>query len=262
MSKRILTVWPENDYRFYLQHNDEDMKYGLPNKKKYPMPDRDHVMSAIKFFNYVSPSDEKELARNIIARIREYGIEDINVGENNRFGKYYNSDSYLAHHGILGMRWGVRRYQNTDGSLTTAGKKRLTDSESQSSKKQGRFDRSDWNPLAVITARKDYKKIANHDASKAIRAKYEKAVSDLEKRQMKEGSEVDWGSPKGRAMESRHFDEMYKLRTEATNSLLVSKLIEAGYSKESAKAGANWMMENGYNISITDTTWGGLKNRR
>lgn len=30
----------------------------------------------------------------------------------------------LAHHGILGMRWGVRRYQNKDGSLTPAGKKR------------------------------------------------------------------------------------------------------------------------------------------
>lgn len=40
-------------------------------------------------FNYVSPSDEKELARNILKRIREYGIKDINVGENNRFNKYY-----------------------------------------------------------------------------------------------------------------------------------------------------------------------------
>ena len=30
----------------------------------------------------------------------------------------------LAHHGILGMKWGVRRYQNKDGSLTAAGKKR------------------------------------------------------------------------------------------------------------------------------------------
>lgn len=30
----------------------------------------------------------------------------------------------LSHHGIKGMKWGVRRYQNEDGSLTPAGKKR------------------------------------------------------------------------------------------------------------------------------------------
>lgn len=30
----------------------------------------------------------------------------------------------LTHHGILGMKWGVRRYQNKDGTLTAAGKKR------------------------------------------------------------------------------------------------------------------------------------------
>lgn len=35
------------------------------------------------------------------------------------------SDS-LMHHGIKGMKWGVRRYQNEDGSLTSAGKKRYS----------------------------------------------------------------------------------------------------------------------------------------
>ena len=30
----------------------------------------------------------------------------------------------LYHHGIKGQRWGVRRYQNADGSLTAAGQKR------------------------------------------------------------------------------------------------------------------------------------------
>ena len=100
-------MYPSNDYRDYLLHSDEDLKYGLPEKKKYPMPDRDHVMSAIKFFNYVSPSDEKELARNILLRIKEYGIEDINVGENNRFGKYYPDNDYRSYleHGTKGLHW-------------------------------------------------------------------------------------------------------------------------------------------------------------
>jgi hypothetical protein len=35
-------------------------------------------------------------------------------------------NNYLIHHGIKGQRWGIRRYQNADGSLTLAGKKRYT----------------------------------------------------------------------------------------------------------------------------------------
>lgn len=34
------------------------------------------------------------------------------------------SDYVIMHHGIKGMKWGIRRYQNKDGTLTSAGKKR------------------------------------------------------------------------------------------------------------------------------------------
>lgn len=40
--------------------------------------------------------------------------------------EFYNED-YLTHYGIKGQKWGVRRYQNKDGSLTAAGKKRLSE---------------------------------------------------------------------------------------------------------------------------------------
>ena len=37
---------------------------------------------------------------------------------------YYNENDYLAHWGIKGQKWGIRRFQNPDGSLTAEGKAR------------------------------------------------------------------------------------------------------------------------------------------
>lgn len=46
-----------------------------------------------------------------------------------------NPASILAHYGILGMHWGVRRYQNKDGTLTPKGKARLEKKDDDWAKK-------------------------------------------------------------------------------------------------------------------------------
>lgn len=38
-------------------------------------------------------------------------------------GNYYITSEYVAHHGVKGQKWGVRRYQNPDGTLTALGKR-------------------------------------------------------------------------------------------------------------------------------------------
>ena len=57
-------------------------------------------------------------------------------------------ENELYHYGILGMKWGVRRYQNRDGSLTAEGKKRYDRdiAENLAKKKDSRIDTSSPDP--------------------------------------------------------------------------------------------------------------------
>ena len=97
-------------------------------------------------------------------------------------------EQYLAHHGIQGMHWGVRRFQNDDGSLTPAGKERYGADGSNNKKSL----RERINHARKV--RKDAKKIEQEEFEKEVnKSELHKVWSESLKkvREELEGLDVD-----------------------------------------------------------------------
>lgn len=90
------SVYMTEPDQLIISENTDDKNYGIPELKKYPMPDAKHVKSAIKFFNYVDDEHEEQLANAIKKNIKKFGITDINVGSKNRFSKYVKNMSQVT----------------------------------------------------------------------------------------------------------------------------------------------------------------------
>lgn len=62
--------------------------------------------------------------------------------------RYYTN--HLEHHGILGQKWGIRRFQNYNGRLTSAGKARVQE-RNKSSDEEGKKGLTDGQKKALVT---------------------------------------------------------------------------------------------------------------
>ncbi len=49
--------------------------FGLPERREYPMPDAAHVRAAEAYFRYCPEELKPKLARAILARAKEYGVD-------------------------------------------------------------------------------------------------------------------------------------------------------------------------------------------
>lgn len=81
-----------NDYNGKKRSELPDSVFGIPQERKYPMPDEKHTRSAIKLFNHVDPKYEEQLAKAIIKNMKKYNIDSSMIGPNNRLRKYLPKD--------------------------------------------------------------------------------------------------------------------------------------------------------------------------
>lgn len=98
------------------------------------------------------------------------------------------SQTYLMHHGILGQKWGIRRFQNKDGSLTSAGKERIQSTLASSGKEIATMTKE--MSKSANTMSKYFQKRATQYDEKKYNASRRKARNEMAKLSNKELQDI------------------------------------------------------------------------
>lgn len=127
------------------------------------------------------------------------------------------SEDYLMHHGVKGMKWGVRKQ---------------------------------------IQARKRWKNTTNRTNSLRVEKEYRKKIKNLESSPIHTRNEKPYKeNGKKSISEGEWFNKHDSVVKSGKKAVLTARLLDAGYSKKEAEAGARWMQERGWALSRSDDNW-------
>ena len=192
---------------------------------------------------------------------------------------------YISHHGIKGMHWGVRRYQNADGSLTPAGRKRYDETKklmrradsyesaakhlnSQIHPNKSRIERARIMTQAVKAQQKADRIRSRLDPDIVSKIEQDRKI-ELKKKQ--EAKEKEWNNSPSSRRHRFMDDAMHEvfgantksdyrnLYREMSKDKRFKNLLDSEDNDDYKEAEAAWLKKHGYWESYLDAIHNGYK---